>query len=265
MVWEVLVNNYTGNGIRTDITSLPSLVYSDDGSCDPIGQHSITYELNGGTNHKDNPDSFEENQGTIRLKDPTRAGYLFEGWFRDADFQEPYDEIPAGTKEDVTVYAKWKKDGLEPNDTWEEAVKLQIPSQTESYLYNAEDVDYYQFTLGQKDRISISLTQPGEGGVYYEAVLYDQDHNVIGKSQMNADQSLIQTLDKGTYYIRIAALNGEFSRNPYVLTLDCVTPTTPAKNPTGKPTATVSAAKKPARPTTSAAASKKEVGCSKDC
>ena len=124
-------------------------------------------------------------------------------------------------------------------------------------------MDYYQFTLGQKDRISISLTQPGEGGVYYEAVLYDQDHNVIGKSQMNADQSLIQTLDKGTYYIRIAALNGEFSRNPYVLTLDCVTPTTPAKNPTGKPTATVSAAKKPARPTTSAAASKKKSDAAK--
>ena len=260
---EVYINNYTGNGIRTDITSLPSLVYSDDGSCDPIGQHSITYELNGGTNHKDNPDSFEENQGTIRLKDPTRAGYLFEGWFRDADFQEPYDEIPAGTKEDVTVYAKWKKDGLEPNDTWEEAVKLRVPSKTESYLSTVEDVDYYQFTLSKEDRISIRLTQPGEDGVYYDAVLYDQDHNVIRKSQMNMDQSLVQTLDKGTYYIRIAALNGEFSRNPYVLTLDCVTPTTPAKNPTGKPTATVSAAKKPARPTTSAAASKKKSDAAK--
>ena len=38
---EIYINNYTGNGIRTDITSLPSLVYSDDGSCDPFGWHSL--------------------------------------------------------------------------------------------------------------------------------------------------------------------------------------------------------------------------------
>lgn len=216
---EIYINNYTGNGIRTDITSLPSLVYSDDGSCDPFEWHSITYELNGGTNHKDNPDGFEENQGAVRLKDPTRDGYLFEGWYRDADFQEAWDEIPAGTKEDVTVYAKWKKDGLEPNDSWKEAVKLRVPSRTESYLSTAEDVDYYRFTLTKEDRISIRLTQPGEDGVYYDAVLYDQDHNVIRKSQMSYDQSLVQTLDKGTYYIKIAALNGESSREAYVLRL----------------------------------------------
>ena len=210
---EIYVNNYTGNGIEGGYTSLPVLVNPDN------AEHTITYILDGGTNHKDNPDSFREDQDTIYLKDPTKAGYQFQGWYLDENFKEECSVIPSGTQENITLYAKWKKDNLEPNDSWETAVKLRVPSKTESYISWAEDVDYYQFTLSKEERISIRLTQPEDENVYYDTVLYNEKKEAIKKSQMNMDQSIVQTLQKGTYYIKVASLNGESSSEPYILRL----------------------------------------------
>ena len=50
---------------------------------------TITYVLNGGTNNVQNPVSYEytPQYDPITLKDPTRAGYMFEGWYKDANFK----------------------------------------------------------------------------------------------------------------------------------------------------------------------------------
>lgn len=45
--------------------------------------HPITYELNGGTNHPDNPTSHQVGAAPITLKDPIREGYTFLGWKRN--------------------------------------------------------------------------------------------------------------------------------------------------------------------------------------
>ena len=175
--------------------------------------------LNGGVNHKGNPESFRENDDTIVLKEPSRKGYQFQGWYLDKKFKSPCDEIASGTKEDITVYAKWRKDNLEPNDSWKTAVKLRVPSKTESYISDSEDVDYYRFTLREEEKISIRLTQPNDKDMCCDIALYNGDYDVIKKSQMNLDQSIVQNLKKGTYYITVSSLNGGFSSQPYVLRL----------------------------------------------
>lgn len=137
----------------------------------------------------------------------------------DKKFKSPCDEIASGTKEDITVYAKWRKDNLEPNDSWKTAVKLRVPSKTESYISDSEDVDYYRFTLREEEKISIRLTQPNDKDMCCDIALYNGDYDVIKKSQMNLDQSIVQNLKKGTYYITVSSLNGGFSSQPYVLRL----------------------------------------------
>lgn len=179
-------------------------------------KHTITYVLNGGTNHPDNPESFLESE-TVKLKDASREGYRFLGWYRDEKLKDSCDQIPEGTTENITLYAKWGKDRLEPNDTWKNAVKIRIPSKTESYISSEKDVDYFKFTVSKTDRIDIRLTQPDDTNVYYDLILYDEEQNVLQKSQMNLDQSIVKTLEKGTYYIRIASLNGQYSREAYTL------------------------------------------------
>lgn len=73
-----------------------------------VAPPSITYVLNGGTNHTDNPSEYRHGVGVIELFAPTRAGYTFGGWYRDAAFRlDPVTSIPADSNEDITLYAKW--------------------------------------------------------------------------------------------------------------------------------------------------------------
>ena len=69
--------------------------------------YSITYNLNGGINSYENPDSYTIDSEDIWLSNPSRSGYYFAGWYLDSDFSERVETIQPYKKEDVTVYAKW--------------------------------------------------------------------------------------------------------------------------------------------------------------
>lgn len=69
--------------------------------------YTITYELGGGENHIDNPDSYKETTKTFTLEEPTRYGYTFKGWYLDKDYQNRVTEIKRGSSGNLTLYAKW--------------------------------------------------------------------------------------------------------------------------------------------------------------
>ena len=71
--------------------------------------YTITYELNGGTNVPENPAGYNVKTGTITLKDPAKAGYTFEGWYKDGGFIDEITEITQGSTGDITLYAKWEQ------------------------------------------------------------------------------------------------------------------------------------------------------------
>ena len=69
----------------------------------------VTYELNGGYNHSENPDGFDKENNAIPLHEPTLTGCEFLGWFDNANFSgSAITEIPANANEDKTYHAKWK-------------------------------------------------------------------------------------------------------------------------------------------------------------
>ena len=75
-----------------------------------IESYTITYELDGGTNAPENPAGYNVETGTITLKDPAKAGYTFEGWYRTEDFTgNAVTEIVQGSTGDITLYAKWEQ------------------------------------------------------------------------------------------------------------------------------------------------------------
>lgn len=73
-------------------------------------EFSISYELDGSTNHQSNPNKY-----TIRdqfdFKDPVKKGYTFDGWYTSSDFIEntKIDGITRGTIGNKTIYAKFTK------------------------------------------------------------------------------------------------------------------------------------------------------------
>ena len=54
--------------------------------------YTINYNLNGGVNHPENPESYDEVAGRFDLKDPSREGYSFLGWY--IEFSEGVDVPP---------------------------------------------------------------------------------------------------------------------------------------------------------------------------
>ena len=73
--------------------------------------YNINYVLNGGTNNSSNPSTYRITD-TINFKDPTRQGFVFKGWYEDAEFKNRKDGISNETG-DKTIYAKWEKKEIE--------------------------------------------------------------------------------------------------------------------------------------------------------
>lgn len=83
--------------------------------------YKITYNLNGGTNNSSNPSTYNILYG-VSLKNPTRTGYTFDGWYiggtkvtginegKKANFAssaELYSELEKRTIGDVALEARW--------------------------------------------------------------------------------------------------------------------------------------------------------------
>lgn len=79
-----------------------------DGVCDNT-KYTIKYNLKGGKNNKKNPSSYYNTSKTIKLKNPTKKGYTFKGWYADKRYEKKVTTIKKGSSGKKTLYAKWKK------------------------------------------------------------------------------------------------------------------------------------------------------------
>lgn len=70
---------------------------------------AIQYELNGGTNDPSNPAGYNVLNLPIVLKNATKLGHNFVGWYDNPEFNgNPITEIAANSTGDITLYAKWE-------------------------------------------------------------------------------------------------------------------------------------------------------------
>lgn len=76
-----------------------------------LHNYKITYQniQKGDTNENPATYTIEE---TIQLKEPSRTGYTFNGWFTNDKFQKDskITEITKGSDKDITLYASWEKE-----------------------------------------------------------------------------------------------------------------------------------------------------------
>lgn len=68
--------------------------------------YKIIYKLNGGKNHASNPKTYTI-ESQIKLKNPTRSGYHFVGWYKDSKYKTKISTIKKGSKGSLTLYARW--------------------------------------------------------------------------------------------------------------------------------------------------------------
>ena len=92
---------------RTKITVTSAENSSYQASCTVTVPYNITYKLNKGKNNASNPSTYYGKK--ITLKNPSRKGYAFAGWYTDAKFKKKIKTIESSAKCDYTLYAKWTK------------------------------------------------------------------------------------------------------------------------------------------------------------
>ena len=74
----------------------------------PLYYYDITYNLNGGTNAADNPQSYETSSGVASFAAATRKGYTFGGWYDNSECTgDAVTSIDAGSTGAKTLWAKW--------------------------------------------------------------------------------------------------------------------------------------------------------------
>ena len=69
--------------------------------------HDISYNLDGGVNSPENPTSFTMENNKIIFKNPTKDGFIFDGWYTSPEYSERVTEIHTDSKKSVILYAKW--------------------------------------------------------------------------------------------------------------------------------------------------------------
>ena len=73
-----------------------------------LENYAITYNLDGGSNHVDNPASYTVETETITLKPANKADHIFFGWYASADFSgEKVTEIRKESSGNKELYAKF--------------------------------------------------------------------------------------------------------------------------------------------------------------
>ena len=101
---------YTDAGLTTPATTIP---FATNGNVTLYGKwtlidYTITYNLDGGTNHADNPATYNIESATITLQAPTKTGHTFAGWFNNEDCTgDAVTTIAHGSHGNITLYAKW--------------------------------------------------------------------------------------------------------------------------------------------------------------
>ena len=147
-------------------------------------ENKITYELDGGTNDEENPDTFTLNDLPVTLKDPVKEGYEFLGWYTKADFSgDPITKIEAAG--DITIYAKWElidydityeldggaNDPANPDkyNVEDLPLTLKAPSKTDINSGWFENADFSGDPLEQLRQAAISLLCQMGNGIYHHA------------------------------------------------------------------------------------------------
>ena len=139
-------------------------------------EHKINYVLSGGINGA-NPATYSTKN--VTLKNPTKKGYVFAGWYLDTACTRKITTINYTTDADITVYAKWSKVG-----------KATVKTAKQS---------------GKKIKVVLKKVTNAEG----YSVSYSKSKKFPKKSTTTVTTKKLtvktKALKKGTYYVKASA------------------------------------------------------------
>ena len=184
-----------------------------------LTEYAITYHLNGGSNHADNPAKYTVETGTITLKDASKANYRFAGWYASADFSgEKVMQIGKGSSGNKELWAKWEavtytityylNDGTNDSDN---PAKYTVETETIT-LKDAERTGYtFMGWYANAGCSGEKVTQIAKGSsgnkafwAKWEVMTYDITYHLNGGTN-DSDNPANYTIETGTITLKDAA------------------------------------------------------------
>lgn len=118
--------------------------------------YTITYQLDGGINSTNNPDTYNINTETIVLSEPTKEGYDFLGWYNN---ETKITEIVKGSTGDIILNSVWQIQTF--TVTFTDNIALQEVEYGATIVEPASPSKIgYQFVSWQKDGIDFDFSTP---------------------------------------------------------------------------------------------------------
>lgn len=114
------------------ITAYSSADPTVKATCKVTVVYGITYKLNGGTNNSANPATYN-GKAKITLKNPTRKGYTFKGWYSNSKLTKKVTYIAKGSSGNKTFYAKWEANKYYIKYNGNGATKTAMTNSTATY------------------------------------------------------------------------------------------------------------------------------------
>lgn len=122
---------------------------------------TITYHLDGGVNNTENPDYYYVDNPYVKLSDPSKEGYLFDGWYLSEHGDEVVTE-ETRLQGDVDLYARWIKDSVPKLSVqWDDGMVAAIVS-------NMDSAKSYGFVYGKGT--DVTLETPGRTRIAYSEI-----------------------------------------------------------------------------------------------
>lgn len=144
---------------------------SDSGSDDP-NVYTVKFESNGGSEVKSL--SVEEGKSAVRPADPSKEGFVFEGWFTDSELASAYDFATKVTK-NITLYAKWTSVAGKYKITFETNGGTQVSTQAvtegKATIPTAPTKEHYTFENWYSDE-SLTTVFDFESEITSDITLY---------------------------------------------------------------------------------------------
>jgi len=164
--YTVEVTHLLGTGAYSDLVLYAKFVpkqYNIWLGSSENNSYTVTFDLNGADG-----ESFTQtvtaDQGLVFPKIPTRAGYVFAGWYDNEDCEGAVFNMNVPVMSDLTLYAKWIKT--------DSAVSV-----NQSVVVALNGVSEQKFTFVSMVDTVITFTTWGDLDTY--GVLYDADGNVL--------------------------------------------------------------------------------------
>ncbi len=139
----------------------------------------------------------------VEPESPERNGYIFAGWFKDAELKDPWDFTADSVTADMILYAKWSQiivtevvpqKTIEPEPNAEKETKIQVTLGSTTMWVNQESILMDVAPFIQNNRIMLPLRWVSLGlGIPDSGVLWDEGKRSI--TIKHREKTAILTID----------------------------------------------------------------------